>query len=69
MTNRRASVTQAELTRCLKAIREAGYGEGRVVIEKPDGTKVSIVAGAASEAGDAADDFDELIGRIPSAAS
>ena len=69
MTNRKASVTQAELTRCLKAIREAGYGEGRVVIEKPDGTKVSIVAGAASKAGEATDDFDKLIAMIPDAAA
>ena len=69
MANQKVVVTQAELRRYLKAVHEAGFGEGRVVIERPDGTKVSIVAGRASEATGATDDFDELIGRIPDAAS
>lgn len=66
MPNRRAALTQAELTRCLKAARDAGYKEARVEIAKPDGTKVSIVAGKGGEAApDDADDIDAMIERLP----
>ena len=59
-----APVTQAEVRRYLKAMREAGVAEGRVVIERPDGTKVSIIAGKGAET-DATDDFDDLIAKVP----
>ena len=39
MPNRKAPATQAEIARYLKAMREAGFGAGRIEIEKPDGTK------------------------------
>ena len=65
MANRKTSVTQAELTRCLKAARDAGYDATRIEIEKPDGTKVSIVAGKAAENADAGDEIDAMIERLP----
>ena len=67
MPNPKAAVTQSELRRYLRAMREAGFDEGRVEIAKPDGTKVSIVAGKAGEHadGDDGDDFDAMIGRVP----
>ena len=68
MTNRKASVTQAELARYAKALRSAGIDEWRIEIER-DGAKVSIVAGKVSEAAAATEDFDELIARIPDAAA
>ena len=70
MPNPKATVTQAEIRRCLKAARDAGYDEARVVIDKPDGTRVSIVAGKASEAiADDADDLDAMIRKVPNAIS
>ena len=68
MLNAKA-ITQAELRRYMRAMREAGFGEGRIEIERPDGTRVSIVAGKSVEAPAQTDDFDELIGRIPDASS
>ena len=49
MPTRKAAITEAELGRYLKALRRAGFGSGRVEIEQPDGTKVSVIAGEASE--------------------
>ena len=70
MSNPKAALTQAELARYAKAMRSAGVYEFRVEIEKPDGTKVSIVAGKASEAApDDADDIDAMIERFPHAAT
>ena len=66
MPTRKADITQAEATRYLKALREAGYSEGRIEIDRPDGTKVSIVAGKAGEAiVDDPDDIDAMIERLP----
>ena len=66
MPNSKAPISQAEVRRYLKAMREAGFGEGRIEIKRPDGTRVSIVAGKASEAiADDADDIDSMIGKIP----
>ena len=64
MGNRTAAVTQAEICRYLRAMRDAGYGEGRVEIEKPDGTVIRVVAGHASETAEATDDFDAMINKI-----
>lgn len=60
-----APVTQAEVRRYLKAMREAGVAEGRVVIERPDGTKVSIIAGKGGDHATTADDIDAMIDRVP----
>ena len=62
----KATVTQAEVRRYLKAMREAGFETGRVEIERPDGTRVSIVAGKAGDAAAAdANDIDTMIDRVP----
>ena len=68
MATPKVTVTQAEVRRYMRATLEAGFDECRVEIERPDGTRVSIVGGKAFEAA-AADDFDELIGRVPDASS
>ena len=65
MPNPKATVTQAEIRRCLKAARDAGYDEARVEIDKPDGTKLTVVAGKAPENTDPSDDIDAMIERMP----
>ena len=65
MANQKATVTQAEIRRCLKAARDAGYDEARVEIDKPDGTKLTVVAGKQSENTDPSDDIDAMIERMP----
>ena len=69
MPSPRAVVTQAEVRRYLRAMREAGFDEGRLEIAKPDGTKVKIIAVKTSETAAEADDFDDLIGRLPDAST
>ena len=69
MATPKATVTQAELRRYLKAMREAGFETGRVEIERPDGTRVSIVAGPAGDDADDANDIDALIKKVPHAAT
>ena len=69
MPNPKATVTQAEIRRCLKAARDAGYDEARVEINKPDGTKLTVVAGKASENTDPSDDIDAMIQKVPNAIS
>ena len=64
MANRKATVTQAEIRRCLKAARDAGYDEARVEIDKPDGTKLTVVAGKASQIAGPGDDIDAMIERL-----
>lgn len=68
MPNRKADITQSELKRYAKALHSAGVDDWRVEIAKPDGTKVSIVAGRGGEAapGDA-DDIDRMIDEVPDA--
>ena len=66
MSNQKVAISQAEVRRYFKGIREAGFGEGRIEIERPDGGRVSIVAGKVSEAAtDDADDIDAMIERLP----
>ena len=67
MPNPKVAVTQAEVRRYFKGIREAGFGEGRIEIERPDGTRVSIVAGKASETAETGDDIDRMIEKVPNA--
>ena len=50
MPTPKATVTQAEVRRYLRAMREAGFDEGRVKIDRPDGVRVTIEAGKAGEA-------------------
>ena len=58
-----APITQAEVARVFKGMCEAGVADGRVVIERPDGTKVSIIAGKGAEAEAPADNWDDILGR------
>ena len=62
---RPSTVTQSELTRYAKAMRAAGFDGLRMVIEKPDGTKVSICAGQAAEAAEDGDEIDRMIDGVP----
>ena len=62
MPNRKVDVTQAEVRRYLRAMREAGFDEGRVEIERPDGTRVAVVVGKGGEAAEAPDEWDTIIG-------
>ena len=65
MPNPKAALTQAEIARYAKALRSAGVDEFRVEIEKPDGTRITLVAGKASEAAhDDADDIDAMIRKV-----
>ena len=69
MSTPKATISQAEVRRYLRAMREARFDEGRIEIERPDGTKVSIVAGKASENTDPSDDIDAMIQKVPNAIS
>ncbi len=69
MPRAKSNVSQSEITRCLKAARDAGYEDCRVEYEKPDGTRVRIVAGKASNDDAQPDEFDDLIGRLPDAST
>ena len=63
MSKLNATPTQAELRRYLKVIREAGYDEARVEIDKFAGT-VRIFVGKVYEAS-GGDDIDAMIERLP----
>ena len=67
MPTPKATVTQAEVRRYLRAMREAGFDEGRVKIDRPDGVRVTIEAGKAGDPGDDADDIDNMINKVPHA--
>ena len=67
MTNPKATITQAEVRRYLRAMREAGFDEGRGKIDRPDGVRVTIEAGKAGDPGDDAADIDTMIGRVRNA--
>lgn len=63
MATRKTPITQAELYRCFTAMRQAGFAAGRVEIVRPDGTKVTVIAGGEPEPLPG-NDFDTLIERI-----
>ena len=65
MASPKAAITQSEVARLAKGMRAAGIDEFSIKVEKPDGTKVSIVAGKAGETAEDGDDFDRMIGRVP----
>lgn len=50
MSRRKSAVSQADLTRWVKAVHAAGGTELRVEIAQPDGTRVVIIAGQQSVA-------------------
>ena len=63
MPSPKAAVTQAEIARCLKAARAAGYERCRVHYEKADGTWVTVDAGKCDEVADDGVDIDHMIER------
>lgn len=50
MANRPALLKQSDLTRYFKAMKAAGFDEGRVEV-KPDGTHVIVAGGADPNSG------------------
>ena len=64
MANQKATVRQSEVMRYLKAMRDAGIVEGRLEITKPDGTRIAITSGKASEIADGGDDIDRMIEKL-----
>ena len=69
MPNPKAALTQTELARYAKAMRSAGVDEFRVEIEKPDGTRITLVVGKAGDAADDANDIDAMIRNAPNGAT
>ena len=69
MPNPKAALTQAEIARYAKAMRSAGVYEFRVEIEKPDGTRITLVVGKAGDAADDANDIDAMIRNAPNGAA
>ena len=67
MTNPKATITQSEVARLAKGMRAAGIDEFSIKYEKPDGTKLSIDVGKASETADGGDDIDAMIEKVPHA--
>ena len=65
MTNPKATITQSEVARLAKGMRAAGIDEFSIKIEKPDGTKISIDTGKASQIAGPGDDIDAMIARLP----
>ena len=65
MTNPKATITQSEVARLAKGMRAAGIDEFSIKIEKPDGTKISIDTGKASQIAGPGDDIDAMIERLP----
>ena len=49
MPTPKATITQSEVARLAKGMRAAGIDEFSIKIEKPDGTKISIDTGKASQ--------------------
>ena len=64
MPRAKASLSQSELTRYAKAMRAAGFDDLRMVIEKPYGTKVSIIPGEERPV-DASDEITRMIEKAP----
>ena len=69
MPTPKATITQSEVARLAKGMRAAGIDEFSIKIEKPDGTKLTVVAGKASEAADTGVDIDRMIEKVPNAIS
>ena len=65
MTNPKATITQSEVARLAKGMRAAGIDEFSIKIEKPDGTKISIDTGKASQIAGPGDDIDAMIEKLP----
>ena len=64
MSTPKAIATHAELRRALRAMRDAGFDEGRVEVTRPDGTRVAIAVGRAAGGVDDTDDIDGMIDKV-----
>ena len=64
MPTPKATITQSEVARLAKGMRAAGIDEFSIKIEKPDGTKISIDTGKASEIANEGDDIDAMIEKL-----
>ena len=67
MPTPKATITQSEVARLAKGMRAAGIDEFSIKIEKPDGTKISIDTGKASQIAGPGDDIDAMIEKVPHA--
>ena len=65
MPTPKATITQSEVARLAKGMRAAGIDDFSIKIEKPDGTKISIDTGKASQIAGPGDDIDAMIERLP----
>lgn len=65
MATRKSPLTEAEATRYLRAVRNAGFESGRVEIDNPDGSRVRIIGGSAADPD--VDDVDRMISKVPHA--
>ena len=65
MPTPKATITQSEVARLAKGMRAAGIDEFSITVEKPDGTKISIDTGKASQIAGPGDDIDAMIERMP----
>ena len=64
MPTPKATITQSEVARLAKGMRAAGIDEFSIKIEKPDGTKISIDTGNASQIAGPGDDIDAMIEKL-----
>ena len=65
MPTPKATITQSEVARLARGMRAAGIDEFSIKIEKPDGTKISIDTGKASQIAGPGDDIDAMIEKLP----
>ncbi len=63
MPGKPRALTQADLEGYAKALRAAGVDSFAVNIERPDGTRVSILVGAGTQVFSSPDDIDAMIAR------
>lgn len=62
MPNRRANITQAEISRALKATKSAGYEVARIEFDPQAGLKIFIGSANAEDAPNEWDNVLELVG-------
>lgn len=61
----KSSVTQMEVKRVANALRAAGIPTWRIEVDRPDGSKFSIVACTDVDEETAEDEIDRMIRRVP----
>lgn len=63
MARSSSAIRQSELAGVAKALRSAGCDSFRVEIDRPDGSRMSIVVGGGAEMVNSADEIDAMIAR------